>query len=56
MIVCVICDYLCCDIGEIFIDSNSIYECVFEYICLVCLDFVNCVKKYEGEVLLFSYF
>lgn len=52
----VICDYFCCDIGEILIDNKKIFEKVKNYICLVCLDFINCVCLYEGEVLFFSYY
>ncbi len=56
VIVRAIRDYLRRDIGEILIDSNSIYGRPLEHIRLVRPDFVNCVKKYEGEVPLFSHF
>ncbi|EKF9474862.1 ribonuclease E [Vibrio cholerae] len=56
VIVRAIRDYLRRDIGEILIDSNSIYERALEHIRLVRPDFVNRVKKYEGEVPLFSHF
>ncbi|SHE99270.1 ribonuclease E [Vibrio gazogenes] len=49
-------DYLRRDIGEILIDSNTIYERALEHIRLVRPDFVNRVKKYEGEVPLFSHY
>ncbi len=56
VIVRAIRDYLRRDIGEILIDSNTIYERALEHIRLVRPDFVNRVKKYEGEVPLFSHF
>ncbi len=49
-------DYLRRDIGEILIDSTTIYERALEHIRLVRPDFVNRVKKYEGEVPLFSHY
>ncbi|MDW6001339.1 ribonuclease E [Vibrio mangrovi] len=49
-------DYLRRDIGEILIDSNTIYERALEHIRLVRPDFINRVKKYEGEVPLFSHY
>ncbi|MEI8656917.1 ribonuclease E [Vibrio sp. Hal054] len=56
VIVRAIRDYLRRDIGEILIDSNTIYERALDHISLVRPDFVNRVKKYEGEVPLFSHF
>ncbi|ENM5787381.1 ribonuclease E [Vibrio metoecus] len=56
VIVRAIRDYLRRDIGEILIDSTSIYERALEHIRLVRPDFVNRVKKYDGEVPLFSHF
>ncbi|WP_161428001.1 MULTISPECIES: ribonuclease E [unclassified Vibrio] len=56
VIVRAIRDYLRRDIGEILIDSNTIYERALEHIRLVRPDFVNRVKKYEGDVPLFSHF
>ncbi|RAS63577.1 RNAse E [Vibrio diazotrophicus] len=56
VIVRAIRDYLRRDIGEILIDSNTIYERALDHIRLVRPDFVNRVKKYEGEVPLFSHF
>ena len=56
VIVRAIRDYLRRDIGEILIDSNTIYERALEHIRLVRPDFVNRVKKYEGEVPLFSHY
>jgi ribonuclease E len=56
VIVRAIRDYLRRDIGEILIDSNTIYERALEHIRLVRPDFVNRVKKYDGEVPLFSHF
>ncbi|CAH0526543.1 ribonuclease E [Vibrio hippocampi] len=49
-------DYLRRDIGEILIDSNTIYERAKQHIQLVRPDFVSRVKKYEGEVPLFSHY
>ncbi|WGY47462.1 ribonuclease E [Vibrio sp. ABG19] len=56
VIVRAIRDYLRRDIGEILIDSNTIYERALEHIRLVRPDFINRVKKYDGEVPLFSHF
>lgn len=56
VIVRAIRDYLRRDIGEILIDSNTIYERALEHIRLIRPDFVNRVKKYEGDVPLFSHF
>lgn len=56
VIVRAIRDYLRRDIGEILIDSNTIYERAKEHIQLVRPDFINRVKKYEGEVPLFSHY
>ncbi|MFM2590467.1 ribonuclease E [Vibrio sp. TBV020] len=56
VIVRAIRDYLRRDIGEILIDSNTIYERALEHISLVRPDFVNRVKKYDGEVPLFSHY
>ncbi len=56
VIVRAIRDYLRRDIGEILIDSNTIYERALDHISLVRPDFVNRVKKYDGEVPLFSHF
>jgi ribonuclease E len=56
VIVRAIRDYLRRDIGEILIDSNTIYERALEHIGLVRPDFVNRVKKYDGEVPLFSHY
>ena len=56
VIVRAIRDYLRRDIGEILIDSNTIYERALEHINLVRPDFANRVKKYDGEVPLFSHF
>ncbi|CAM4123761.1 ribonuclease E [Vibrio neonatus] len=56
VIVRAIRDYLRRDIGEILIDSNTIFERAQAHIQLVRPDFVNRVKKYEGEVPLFSHY
>ncbi|GAB7220602.1 ribonuclease E [Vibrio comitans] len=56
VIVRAIRDYLRRDIGEILIDSNTIFERAQAHIQLVRPDFINRVKKYEGEVPLFSHY
>lgn len=56
VIVRAIRDYLRRDIGEILIDSNTIYERALSHIKLVRPDFVSRVKKYDGEVPLFSHY
>lgn len=49
-------DYLRPDIGEILIDSPTIYEKAKNHIQLVRPDFVNRVKFYKGEGPLFSHY
>ncbi|MDA9558263.1 ribonuclease E, partial [Vibrio sp.] len=49
-------DYLRPDIGEILIDSNTIYQRVINHIKLVRPDFASRVKKYDGEVPLFTHY
>ncbi len=56
VIVRAIRDYLRRDIGEILIDSNSIYERAREHIQFVRPDFLNRVKKYDGEIPLFTHY
>ncbi|GAM70640.1 ribonuclease E [Vibrio sp. JCM 19236] len=56
VIVRAIRDYLRRDIGEILIDSNTIFERARAHIQLVRPDFINRVKKYDGEVPLFSHY
>ncbi|RSD32475.1 ribonuclease E [Vibrio pectenicida] len=56
VIVRAIRDYLRRDIGEILIDSNTIHERALEHIRLIRPDFVNRVKKYDGEIPLFSHY
>ncbi|NOI66383.1 ribonuclease E [Vibrio sp. 99-8-1] len=56
VIVRAIRDYLRRDIGEILIDSNSIYERAREHIQFVRPDFLNRVKKYDGDVPLFTHY
>ncbi|CAM2786010.1 ribonuclease E [Vibrio rarus] len=56
VIVRAIRDYLRRDIGEILIDSNTIFERAQAHIQLVRPDFVSRVKKYDGEVPLFSHY
>ncbi|WP_375753356.1 ribonuclease E [Vibrio sp. HN007] len=56
VIVRAIRDYLRRDIGEILIDSNTIFERARQHIQLVRPDFINRVKKYDGEVPLFSHY
>ncbi|MCE0494614.1 ribonuclease E [Vibrio salinus] len=56
VIVRAIRDYLRRDIGEILIDSNTIYDRALSHIKLVRPDFISRVKKYDGEVPLFSHY
>ncbi|USD64418.1 ribonuclease E [Vibrio sp. SCSIO 43136] len=56
VIVRAIRDYLRRDIGEILIDSNTIFDRAKQHIQLVRPDFINRVKKYDGEVPLFSHY
>lgn len=56
VIVRAIRDYLRRDIGEILIDSNTIFERARAHIQLVRPDFISRVKKYDGEVPLFSHY
>ena len=56
VIVRAIRDYLRRDIGEILIDSNTIFERAQAHIQLVRPDFISRVKKYDGEVPLFSHY
>lgn len=56
VIVRAIRDYLRRDIGEILIDSATIYERARQHIQLIRPDFLNRVKKYDGEVPLFSHY
>ncbi|KEY91736.1 ribonuclease E [Candidatus Photodesmus blepharus] len=49
-------DYLRRDIGEILIDNNAVYKSALKYIRLVRPDFVKRIKKYAGEVPLFSHY
>ncbi len=56
VIVRAIRDYLRRDIGEILIDSNTIFERAQQHIQLIRPDFASRVKKYDGEVPLFSHY
>lgn len=56
VIVRAIRDYLRRDIGEILINSNTIFERAQAHIQLIRPDFMNRVKKYDGEVPLFSHY
>lgn len=49
-------DYLRRDIGEILIDDAAIYEQAREHIKIVRPDFMNRVKRYQGEIPLFSHY
>ncbi|WP_261857981.1 ribonuclease E [Photobacterium sanguinicancri] len=49
-------DYLRRDIGEILIDSPKIFDRARDHIKLVRPDFLSRVKRYEGEVPLFSHY
>lgn len=56
VIVRAIRDYLRRDVGEILIDNKSIFEEAKQHITLVRPDFINRVKRYEGEVPLFNHY
>lgn len=56
VIVRAIRDYLRRDIGEILIDSPSVYEQALKHIEVVRPDFVSRVKRYQGSVPLFSHY
>ncbi len=56
VIVRAIRDYLRRDIGEVLIDSNTIFAQAQEHIQRVRPDFASRVKKYDGEVPLFSHY
>lgn len=56
VIVRAIRDYLRRDVGEILIDKADIYEKALHHIQLVRPDFANRVKKYQGDVPLFSHY
>jgi ribonuclease E len=49
-------DYLRRDIGEILIDSPKIFDRARDHIKLIRPDFLSRVKRYEGEVPLFSHY
>ena len=49
-------DYLRRDIGEILIDSPQIFERARDHIKLIRPDFLSRIKRYEGEVPLFSHY
>jgi len=56
VIVRAIRDYLRRDVGEILIDKTEIYEKALHHIQLVRPDFASRVKKYQGDVPLFSHY
>ena len=56
VIVRAIRDYLRRDIGEILIDSPTIFDRARQHIQLIRPDFLSRVKLYEGEVPLFSHY
>ena len=56
VIVRAIRDYLRRDIGEILIDSETIFERAKQHIELVRPDFLNRVKLYKSEIPLFTHF
>lgn len=56
VIVRAIRDYLRRDIGEILIDSPTIFERAKQHIQLIRPDFLSRVKQYEGDIPLFSHF
>ncbi len=56
VIVRAIRDYLRRDIGEILIDSPTIFERAKQHIQLIRPDFLSRVKQYESDIPLFSHF
>ena len=56
VIVRAIRDYLRRDIGEILIDSPTIFDRARQHIQLIRPDFLSRVKLYEGEIPLFSHY
>ncbi|RKF20140.1 ribonuclease E [Alginatibacterium sediminis] len=56
VIVRAIRDYLRRDVGEILIDNADIFEQAKTHISLVRPDFVNRVKRYDGEVPMFNHY
>ncbi len=56
MIIRAMRDHLRRDIGEILIDSNTVYERIRQHIHDVRPDFLSRVKKYDGEIPLFSHY
>ncbi|MFM2481121.1 ribonuclease E [Celerinatantimonas sp. YJH-8] len=56
VIVRAIRDYLRRDVGEILIDNKHIYEEAKQHIALVRPDFINRVKRYDGEIPLFNHY
>ncbi|WP_175405093.1 ribonuclease E [Salinimonas lutimaris] len=56
VIVRAIRDYLRRDIGEILVDKTAVYEQALQHIQLVRPDFASRVKKYDGDVPLFSHY
>ena len=49
-------DYLRRDIGEILIDNDDLFSKALEHVKTVRPDFANRVKKYSGEIPLFSHY
>ncbi|PSU31038.1 ribonuclease E [Photobacterium aquimaris] len=49
-------DYLRRDIGEILIDSPQVFDRARDHIKLIRPDFLSRIKRYEGEVPLFSHY
>ncbi|MBD1389681.1 ribonuclease E [Neiella sp. HB171785] len=56
VIVRAIRDYLRRDVGEILIDNDALFGKALEHVKTVRPDFANRVKKYQGEVPLFSHY
>ncbi len=49
-------DYLRRDVGEVVVDDDNVFELVKQHISEVRPDFVNRVKRYKGEIPLFSHY
>lgn len=56
LIVCVLWDYLCVDIGEILVDIEEMYEYVCEFMQQVMLQILCKFKYYKDDILLFNCF
>ncbi len=49
-------DYFQPDIGEILIDNDEVFQKVYQFVSLVMPNNLSCVKRYNGDMPLFSRF